>query len=173
VLLDANIVIEAYKLGVWDSLVKRVDVIVPSIVAHDEALFYSRKEGAIPEAINLPKLISKGKVQVATATQLEMASMHAYFDRAFIQGIDAGELEALTLVKEDKVQDAFFCTGDAAGIKALAMIGHSESGISMERLLLQLGLKKPLDKQFTDKFFKECLEQGKENLITRIGLRKK
>jgi len=38
----------------------------------------------------------------------------------------------------------------------------------MERLLLQIGLKKHLDKQFTDKFFKECLEQGKK--IKILGL---
>jgi len=39
VLLDASIVIEAYKLGVWEKFLDRIEAIVPSTVAHDEALF--------------------------------------------------------------------------------------------------------------------------------------
>ncbi len=41
VLLDASIVIEAHKIGVWENLIERVEIIVSSIVAHQEALFYS------------------------------------------------------------------------------------------------------------------------------------
>jgi hypothetical protein len=57
VLLDANIIIEAYKMGVWEKLIEKVEIIVSSIVAHDEALFYSKKEGGVPEPINLKNVI--------------------------------------------------------------------------------------------------------------------
>jgi hypothetical protein len=40
VLFDANIIIEAYQLGVWEKLIDRMEIIVSSIVAHSEALFY-------------------------------------------------------------------------------------------------------------------------------------
>lgn len=53
VLLDANIIIEAYELGIWEKLVEKTEVSVSSIVAHKEALFYTEKEDGIPEPINL------------------------------------------------------------------------------------------------------------------------
>ena len=58
VLLDANIIIEAYHLGIWAKLIERVEICVSSIVAHTEALFYIRKEKRVPEAINLKNLIA-------------------------------------------------------------------------------------------------------------------
>ena len=48
VLLDANIIIESHKVGVWKKLIDRVEIVVSSIVAHKESLFYSEKEGRIP-----------------------------------------------------------------------------------------------------------------------------
>lgn len=44
VLFDSNIVIEAYRLGIWEKLIKRVEISVSSIVSHTESLFYVRKE---------------------------------------------------------------------------------------------------------------------------------
>ena len=56
VLFDANIIIEAYELGIWETLVERVEVYVPSIVVHDEARFVKYEIGRIPEEINLSAL---------------------------------------------------------------------------------------------------------------------
>ncbi len=73
VLLDASIVIEAHKIGVWENLIERVEIIVFSIVAHQEALFYSEKEKGIPGPINLKRLIDNGKIQEISATPEEIA----------------------------------------------------------------------------------------------------
>lgn len=100
VLLDACIIIEAYKIEIWDKLIERVEISVASSVVQKEALFY--KEGSIPKPIKLNDLI----------------------------------------------------------------------GISMEKLLIKAGLQKQLDKQFTENYFKEILELGRQNLITGQGLRK-
>lgn len=40
VLLDANIVIESHKVGVWEKLVDKVEIVVSSIVAHKESMNY-------------------------------------------------------------------------------------------------------------------------------------
>ena len=48
VIFDAMIIITAHELGIWLSLVDRLDIIIPSTIARDEALFFSRKEGGIP-----------------------------------------------------------------------------------------------------------------------------
>ena len=63
VLLDACIVIEAHKLGIWDNLIKKAEITVSSIVAHDESLFYSIQENKIPESIIVKSLIDEGKIK--------------------------------------------------------------------------------------------------------------
>ena len=73
VLLDASIIIEAYKIGVWEKLIDRVEIVVSSIVAHKESHFYSKEEGGIPESINLKRLIQDGKIKEISASLEEMA----------------------------------------------------------------------------------------------------
>jgi hypothetical protein len=41
VLLDAYIIIESHKVGVWEKLIDRVEIVVSSIVAHKESHFSS------------------------------------------------------------------------------------------------------------------------------------
>ncbi|HEA67641.1 MAG TPA: hypothetical protein ENI07_12575 [Desulfobacterales bacterium] len=63
VLLDACIVIEAHKLGIWENIIEKAEITVSSIVAHDESLFYSIQESKIPESIDLKSLIDEGKIK--------------------------------------------------------------------------------------------------------------
>ena len=88
VLLDANIIIESHKVGVWEKLVERVEIVVSSIVAHKESLFYSDLEGGIPEPINLRRLIQNGKIREISASPEEMADFSNYFDKVFLLGPD-------------------------------------------------------------------------------------
>lgn len=117
------------------------------------------------------RLVKLGKIKEISATLAEMESLRGVFDKGFVQGLGDGELEALALIKSNRIGDALFCTADAAAIRALAMLGHSDLGISMEILLKKTGLQKSLDKQFTDKFFRENRIVGQQNRITGQGLR--
>lgn len=171
VLLDANIIIEAYKMGVWEKLIEKVEIIVSSIVAHEEALFYSKKEGGVPEPINLKNLIEEGKIKEISASQEEIAEFLNKFDRVFVEGLHIGESESLALIMNCKLDDTLFCSGDATAIQALAMIGFSDLGISFEKLLKKTGLQKRLRKHFLEKFFKENINIGAQNLITGQGLK--
>lgn len=170
VLLDANIIIESHKVGVWERLIDRVEIVVSSIVAHKESLFYSEKERRIPEPINLNRLIQDGKIKEISATSEEMANFLNYFDRVFVFGLDEGEIESLALIKSGKLQETLFCSSDGPAIQALAMIGHSNAGISMETLLKITGLQKDLEYQFGDEFFKKQITKGSENYIQGVGI---
>jgi len=172
VLLDSNIVIEAYRLDIWEKLIERVEIVVSSVVAHQESLFYSEEEGKIPDPINLSRLIQAGQIQELTATTEEIADFLDMFDRNFVFGLHDGETESLALIKSGKTEDAAFCSSDAAAIQALVMIGHSHIGISMEKLLKKCGLPKRLKHQFRDKFFENQKAKGVENLLTGQGLKK-
>lgn len=170
VLLDADVVIEAHALGIWQTLVERCKVLLPSIVVHDESLFFRRRAGRVLEDINLRPLLETGKVTELSATTEELASLQCLFDRVFIKTLHAGETEALALLKVDKALGNWFCSGDARAIQALAMIGIPERGISLETLLRSIGLARRLRRQFTERFFKKNLHIGQVNRITGEGL---
>jgi len=68
-----------------------------------------------------------------------------------IESLDGGEAESLALITHKKLTDTLFCSSDAPAIRALAMIKHSESGISFEMILKKTGLKKTQRRQYTDK----------------------
>jgi hypothetical protein len=93
VLLDACIVIEAYKIGVWKKLIEKVEIIVSSIVAHKESLFHVHEQKReIREPINLKHLIKSGKIKEMSATLKEMAEFSNKFDRLFVSGLHTGKL---------------------------------------------------------------------------------
>lgn len=171
VLLDANIIIKAYELGIWRKLIQSLDIIVSSIIARDEVLFYSTKEGGIPSEINLSSLIAEGKIREVEGDSTDMALLNDLFDQVFLGGFHEGEEESLSLLYCEKLdEDVLFCTADAIAIHALAMIGLSERGISLEKLLNSIGLNKPLPTQYSEKFFKENIKRGQIKRITGDGL---
>ena len=100
-----------------------------------------------------------------------MAELVDMFDRSFTDAIHDGEIEALALIREQKVGDAMYCSCDGSALKALAMIGHAEKGISMEALLQSIGHSKNVKGQFSEKFFQEKIAEGQSNRITGTGLK--
>lgn len=104
-LLDANIIIEAYQLGIWENLIERVEINVSSIVAHDEARFYSKKEKRIPQPIDLKQLIAEGRIKESSATHEEIKAFLNKFDSVFVGGLHDGESESLALIMHGKIKD--------------------------------------------------------------------
>lgn len=171
VLLDANVIIEAYELGVWDVLISKIEIYVPSIVAHDEALFFKGEIGTIPENINLPELTRMNKIIELSASIEEISGLRRIFDDLFLSNIHQGEMEALAILFFQKNTDILFCTADAMPIKGMAMMQLSEKGISFENLLKAIGIQKKLKHQFTEKWFNQKKTEGNQNLITGSGLK--
>lgn len=169
-LLDADVVIEAYEIEVWEELISRIKVAVPSVVSHDEALFYSEKAAAIPPAIDLPHLAKQGRIYELTASSDDLEAVRAVFDLAFIEGLHAGETEALALLLSGKAEDCLFCTGDRLAIQALALLGLADRGISLEEVLTRIGLQRALRFQYGEDFFKRNIRIGQQRRITGDGL---
>lgn len=96
-LLDAMIIIEAHRRGVWASLVQRIRLVVPSIVVQ-EAQFYVDLETEQSVAINLQSAITAGQLEVVSATPAQIADIRNKLDDLFLQTIHGGETEALALL---------------------------------------------------------------------------
>lgn len=173
VILDAMIVIAAHEQGIWLSMVECLDIILPSTIVKDEALFFSKKDGRIPQDINLTQLIQKSRITEISATIEDIADLHAVFDSVFLHGLHEGEAEALALMKAKKTGEALFCTSDVKAIHALAMIDMSDRGISFERLLKSIGFARGLPHHYSDSFFKQIIKEGQRNKITGQGMRRK
>jgi hypothetical protein len=171
IILDANVIIKACEIDIWTRLIGECSVVVPSIVVHAEAIFYNTTSGVV--VIDLPELVTLGKLKEEPATAEELTAIYRVFDRLFAGQMHDGELEALALLKSEKLADAVYCTGDGPAIEALALLDLSYKGISMEKLLLTCGLKKPLEQQYTEPFFKKHLEIGAVNRVTGVGLANK
>lgn len=167
-LLDANIVIEAFCLHLWDKLTESFSITLPSIVVDKEAQYFGHDQSTWP--IHLGSLMSTGVIHQVEASAGELAFLYQEFDPVFVQRIDEGEAEALALLMAGKLPEHRFCTGDAPAIKALAMLDLAEQGISLESVLKAVGLGRRLQTQFTDSFFQSCVRQGHEMRIRGEGL---
>jgi hypothetical protein len=174
VLLDAVIVIEAHALGIWDKLLDKINCLVPSTVVQNEAFYFDTKKGGKRNPILIKQSINSGRLAEVAATASEIQKVQNILDYATVQGLDAGETEALALITSGRkeMEGTLFCTADGAAIRALALLGYRESGISLETLFTQVGLQRPLDHHFKTDFFKKHLDSGTQDRITGIGLRK-
>jgi hypothetical protein len=172
VLLDAMIIIEAHGVDVWDRLLEEVNVLVPATVINNEAFYFDSKKTNRRGAIRLRQSVELGKISEVNATIEDLQSLHEILSFSTLQGLHEGELEALAALHGGTAKGALFCTAEGAAIRALALLGHSESGISFEILLREVGLQKALEDHYSDKFFRFHLERGKQDRITGTGLRK-
>jgi hypothetical protein len=169
VLLDANVVIEAHKSDIWLQLTERYELIPPATIIRTEARYFKTAR-RIPKPVRVRELVAKGDISELTATAGELAAVHTIFASWFLDTLDPGETEALALLKANKAPEACFCTSDASAIKALAMMGVSERGISTETLLAKVGLKKNLGRHYTEDSFRMNIRRGQVDKITGDGL---
>lgn len=169
-LLDADVVIEAHRVDVWGHLQELEAVAVPSIVAREEALFYSLECQAVPKAIHLPRLIQEGKILELHGMPEELDAVSQIFNRVFLEGLHEGEMEALALVLGGRF-DLKMCSGDKMAIQALSMVGRGDDGVSLQEVLRTRGLTRPLEYQFTQEYFERYRQLGFQKRLTGEGLR--
>jgi hypothetical protein len=168
VLLDANVIIEAHELGVWHPLIACFEVTVPSVVARHEAKYFVSGEQHNP--IQLASLIAQNTVKELEADLSELSELMNQFDPLFSESIDPGEQEALALMPAGRCPEHRFCSADARPLQALAMLGMSDQGVSLEELLGRMGQSKSLDEQYTRAYLERQIKEGQRRRIQGDGL---
>ncbi len=170
-LLDAGPLIELHRLGIWERVVGRAELVIPSIVVEREAEFWDSEDGE-RKPIRLEPLIASGvirKVEVDAAQVLETAAL---YDASIADSIHAGELEALTILRcWEGAERPSFCTGDRLATIALCLLGFSSLAVSLEELLERVGLTARPRPQFCRDKMRRWVEEGVQRWITREGLR--
>lgn len=167
-LLDADVIIDLHRLGVWKHVIKNHNIHIPSIILHREVYHYEDEKGR-RYPIDLEREIGVTINELSCLAE-ELLSFKEQFDCVFQEELHDGEKEALVVLQ--KQEDLLLCTCDHAAIKALALLDLSAQGISFENLLKKTGINKKLEFKHTEKRFKRCLSEGSIMRIQERGLGK-
>lgn len=163
ILCDTCVIIEAFRLGIWDALINGYTIIVSQTVV-EETMWYLSDSGS-RISINLKSYISNGKIQVIDPTSGDLGSFLSRhkFKPDYLERMDPGELSLLCFL--DKTQDDIICSGDEIVFRVLGKLRCSDKGISLEELLQNIGLTKKIRIQFTKKFRINCSSKGFEDSL--------
>lgn len=170
VLLDAGPIIELHRLGRWDQVLDRAEVVVPRVIAEREAEYWVREDNS-RRPINTLSDAEAGRLSILDCGEGDLRHTLELFDRVTQQSVDPGELHALTLLRcwqRDPVPA--FCSGDRMAIVCLCLLGFSESALSVEELLSTVGLTATLKRQFTKLAMAAWVEEGRRRHLQRSGL---
>ena len=172
-LLDADVIIDLYRLGLWNGIVVQNNVSVASTVAHVEALHYY-DESNTKTYIDLSSEIQNGKITELCATVEDQKAISDKFDPIAGPTVNPGELESIAIIHSGTDANIKFCTCDGPAIIALSMLQLDHRGISFETALRQAGIrtKNILIVKYSEKRFKKLITEGKHNLVSGIGFKK-
>ena len=165
-LLDANIIIELWRLGLWSKLVELCDIHVGKTVVGEADFFLDASGNRV--AIDLSADISSQKIQVFQVEFSEFAEFRSQFDPSYLAKLDPGETEALVKLLTLS-SDWRLCSADGIVFKVLANVQRGEQGISLEEVLGQVGMSRPLRKQYTREFRTEKTKLGAIDAIQNRG----
>lgn len=143
-ILDANVIICAFKAGLWKTLVSRYQLVLPQIIVDESQYYLDSNNNKVK--INITNEIHAGMLELIQPTINELESLCTRFKKDFIEGIDAGELHALSFLYSQKLVGYRFCTGDTPAIRAAAILGLTDCMVSFESILLECGLKEQSSK---------------------------
>ncbi len=165
------VVIHLHELGLWESFCRQVTVVVPSIVVH-ESRFYIDSATGERVTIDLEAQVLAGDIQEASATLQEMAEFRRQFDVVMVENLHDGEIESLTLLSLGRVVDCVLCSADRAAVKALALVGMKDKGISLERAFHQLGMPGAgrLESQYSEERFAQWVAEALVDRMQGRGL---
>ena len=166
-LLDANVVIHLFKLGIWQRLIELCDVhLAGTVVA--EAQFYEDNEGE-RHYIDLSGDIDSGAISTFDILPSQLQAFRALFDPGYFERLDPGETESLVYLL-NQPKDALLCSADKIVYRVLGNLHLGEAGISLEEVLKQIGLGRALPREFTREYRLEWTLRGSSERIQGIGL---
>ena len=170
VLLDSDVVITLHRVGAWSGILSNYDVWMTETMVKQEVLFYNNSEGCrIP--IDLNEDVDEGRLvvhSVATEGVLEVLNK---FDAPMRSALHLGEVEALSVIHSKReTNNLHLCTGDGKAIEALVLLGLKNRGVSLESLLLKVGLSKRIPSHFSEDRFRQLVEKASADRIQGIGI---
>ena len=169
-LLDANVVIILFKLGIWENAIELCDIHLSRTIAEVEAHFYLDDAGERQD-FDVMAYARAGKISVFDIAPSELDTFRAQFDPVYFEKLDPGETESLAyLLKQG--DDCRICSADKIVYRILGNIRRGNAGVSLEEVLHQTGLGRKLDWQFSKAFREQATQQGFNEGMRGQGLKR-
>ena len=159
-LLDADVLIELWRRGVWKHLLTLCDITIMETV-RDEAIFYEDADGNRHD-IDLGPDIASGDVKVVDVPIAEIQKLLEAVPVAWHPQMNPGETASLAWLLAQPAEPAYqLCSGDHITFRVLGVKRRSEAGISLEEIFTSIGRVQPkLAMQFTKKYREDNSRQG-------------
>jgi hypothetical protein len=156
-LLDANVVIELFRLGIWERVIERCEISLARTIV-DESYFYADDNGDRID-FDLSPFEASQQIIVFDVTPSRARSLRDMFDSTFIEKLDAGEVEALCHLL-DSSEPFSISSADAIVYRVLGNLNRGSQGISLEEILQRVGFGRALSYQFTKAFRDKWTARG-------------
>jgi len=165
-LLDANVVIHLFEIGIWAKLVELCDLHLSRTVV-DEAHFFEDERGERHE-IDLAPAIAAKQITVFDVVPSDMDAFFERFDASYLEKLDAGEAESLAHLL-NAPEEMLFCSADKIVFRVLGNLDRSTQGISLEEVLSRIGLSRSLPKHFGRAYREKWTSYGVEENMRGLG----
>ena len=169
-LLDADVIIIAHELDVWDQLVEKCSISVTETIIK-EADYWCDHKGE-QHIIDLESYVRKGQIDAISVELSKVRRFRQRFTPVYLENMDPGESETLAFI--DSSDDTWrYCSGDAIVYKVLGCLAKGDQGISLEEVLSQCGTGLSSGKHLAHltKAYRETqTRQGQRDGITGMGL---
>jgi len=167
-LLDANVVLELHRLGLWSGVVERCEVLLARTVL-DESKYFEKDDGN-QERIELGREIETGRIKIVDVPLAALNSFQQRFRATFLERLDPGELESLAhLVEIDR--GCSISSADAIVWRTLGALRLGDQGASLEEILGRIGQTRKLAEHFTKRsrelWTKKGFDEGLRGEATR------
>lgn len=139
-LLDADVIIIAHEIGVWDKLVEMCSVSVTETIITEANLWFDEDGGQ--HVIDLESYVKQGKIESISVEFSKVRRFRKRFSPAYLDRMDPGESETLAFV-DSSDDEWLYCSGDAIVFNVLGCLAKGHQAISLEEVLRQCGIGIP------------------------------
>lgn len=164
VLLDTNVVLHLFEMGLWPQVTQRYQVVLAQSVV-DEARYIVREGHR--EEIDWSPMIAAKQVEVRSISVTEVRAYCNRFDPNYFEKLHPGESESLALLAAEPA--ASICSADKIVWRVLGNTNQGDRGVSLEELLQKMGLTRHLDRRFCKSFREQWTRGGGKDHFMGLG----
>jgi hypothetical protein len=165
-LLDANVVIELFRQGIWTKLIEVCDVHLSRTVV-GEAHFFADDDGNRHD-FDLGPDMASGKITVFDVFPSELVSFRSHFDPTYLERLDPGEAESLAFLL-NSTEKYLICSADKIVFRVLGNLNRPDQGVSLEEVLFGTGLGRSLRHLFTRDYREKWTRIGSQEGLRGMG----
>lgn len=168
-LVDANIIIELFRLDIWETFISRCDVHLSETILQ-ESHFYEDDDGE-QHSIKLEPYRASGQITIHAIDASRLTVLRSKLGVTILDKMDAGEAELLCVLDDaPSGQEYLICSADAVVYRYLGASYRTAQGISLEETLSGIGMTKRLDYQYRQSFREKFSQLGFQQGLTGLAL---